>query len=205
MFFKSKKAKREADVAADLGSAAEQRPAPDVVENGAPAGAENGSGNQDAAQQRAIVAKSRFAALGEIVAVLMDAPSFKTMSLADVQRLVMPAILAGQYRVGQTSPDRTGVPVPVAVVLWASVSEELDRRLSQSQDFALKSNEWKSGGIPWLVAAAGDQRVLAQMLDHIQTTVLEGKKLKMRAKDSTGKISIGSLAKQVESGLPQHA
>jgi hemolysin-activating ACP:hemolysin acyltransferase len=203
MFFKSKKAKREAEVAADLGSAAEQRPAPDVVENGAPAGAENGSVNQD--KQRAIVAKSRFAALGEIVAVLMDAPSFKSMSLADVQKLVMPAILAGQYRVGQTSPDRTGVPVPVAVVLWASVSEELDRRMSQSQDFVLKSSDWKSGGIPWLVAAAGDQRVLAQMLDHVQTTVLEGKKLKMRAKDSTGKISIGSLAKQVESGLPQHA
>jgi hemolysin-activating ACP:hemolysin acyltransferase len=205
MFFKSKKAKREADAVSDLGSAAEQRPAQDVAEDGASPVTENGGLNLDSAQQRAIVAKSRFAALGEIVAVLMDAPGFKTMPLSDVQKLVMPAILAGQYRVGQTSPDRTGVPVPVAVVLWASVSEELDRRLSQSQDFALKSNEWKSGGIPWLVAAAGDQRVLAQMLDHIQTTVLEGKKLKMRAKDSTGKISIGSLAKQVESGLPQHS
>jgi hemolysin-activating ACP:hemolysin acyltransferase len=204
MFFKSKKAKREADAASDLGSAAEQRPAQDAAEDGASPVTENGGLNLDSAQQRAIVAKSRFAALGEIVAALMDAPGFKTMPLSDVQKLVMPAILAGQYRVGQTSPDRTGVPVPVAVVLWASVSEELDRRLSQSQDFALKSNEWKSGGIPWLVAAAGDQRVLAQMLDHIQTTVLEGKKLKMRAKDSTGKISIGSLAKQVES-LPQHS
>jgi cytolysin-activating lysine-acyltransferase len=205
MFFKSKKAKAAADAGSHVDGRTEPRLAPDVAENGAPGVAENGGLNQDAAQQRALVAKSRFTALGEIIAVFMDAPGFKTMPLSDVQNLVMPAVLAGQFRVGQTPPDRTGVSVPVAVVLWACVSEELDRRLSQNQDFVLKSNEWKSGGIPWLIAAAGDQRVLAQMLDHVQTTVLEGKKFKMRAKDSTGKITIGSLAKQADSGLPQHS
>ena len=201
MFFKSKKGKAGAD--ASIHASVEQRPVPDAEETGTPAATESCGPNQDTPPQRALVAKSRFAALGEIVAVLMDASGFKSMPLSEVQKLVMPAILTGQFRVGQTPPDPNGVPVPVAVVLWASVSEEADRRLTQNEEFALKSNEWKSGGIPWLVAAAGDQRVLAQMLDHIQTTVLEGKKLKMRAKDKSGKVTVGSLTNQADSSLPQ--
>jgi cytolysin-activating lysine-acyltransferase len=131
----------------------------------------------------------------------MNAPGFKSMPLSEVQKLVMPAVVTGHFRVGQAPLKPNGPPVPVAVALWASVSDEVDRRLAQDQDAALSPNEWNSGDIPWLVAAAGDQRVLAQMLDHIQSSVLHGQKFKMRTKDSTGKIAIGSPATHAANGL----
>jgi hemolysin-activating ACP:hemolysin acyltransferase len=191
MFFKSKNEKPSPDTGSDAAAPAAPESSSDL--------------KRDAAQQRAVSSKSRFTALGEVVSVLMAAPPFRGMRLSEVEQLVVPALRTGQVRVGQVQTDQNGIPTPAAVAIWASVSEEVDQRLSQSQNFALKSNEWKSGSIPWLIAAAGDRRVLGPMLDHIQDTILQGKKLKMRTKDSASKVTAGSPPKQVVNGLPQQA
>jgi hemolysin-activating ACP:hemolysin acyltransferase len=206
MLFKSKKRKPSEDAGADLGAPASPNPGALQCSDDACAGhaplAENATAAEaDTAQRQALAARSRFAGLGEIVGVLMNAPGFKSMPLSEVQKLVMPAVVTGQFRVGQAPLERNGPPVPVAVALWASVSEEVDGRLAQDQDAVLGTHEWKSGSIPWLVAAAGDPRVLTQMLEHIQTSVLHGQKLKMRTKDSAGKIAIGAAATAAGNGL----
>ena len=58
--------------------------------------------------------------LGQIVTILMRSPQHKERPLADLEWLVLPAILSGQSRVAQA--QQSGIAVPVGVALWASIS-----------------------------------------------------------------------------------
>jgi cytolysin-activating lysine-acyltransferase len=85
--------------------------------------------------------------LGKIVTILMRSPQHKQHSLADLEWLVLPAVLSGQFRVAQA--QQSGIAVPVGVALWASVSTAVDQRLSDlSAPWRLQPDEWRSGDIP---------------------------------------------------------
>ena len=84
----------------------------------------------------------RFAqSFAHIVAVLMRDPNFRKMRLADLEWLVLPPVMAGQFKLAQMpSPlaqvkgKEGGVLVPVAVALWARVSAAIDKELSENLD-----------------------------------------------------------------------
>src|SRR5262245_21668885 len=70
---------------------------------------------------------SRFA---NVVGVLMRDPNFRNLRLADLEWLVIPPLMVGQCRVAHSTMPAPVAPakgnellVPVAVALWASVSE----------------------------------------------------------------------------------
>jgi hemolysin-activating ACP:hemolysin acyltransferase len=93
--------------------------------------------------------------LGQIVTILMRSPQHRERPLADLEWLVLPAVLRGQCRVAQA--QQSGVAVPVGVALWASVSTTVDQRLSDlSAPWRLQPDEWRSGDIPWLVELVAD-------------------------------------------------
>ena len=79
-------------------------------------------------------------------------------------------------------------------MLWAFVSEEIDKRLSDlSAPVRLKPNEWRSGDIPWIVLATGDTRVLAGLIQELTKSVFKDRQPKMRARGADGKVSVGHL------------
>ncbi len=131
--------------------------------------------------------------LGEIVSVLMRSPRFKGMPLADLETLVVPAVNAGQYLVVEARAKSDGFVTPVAAALWARVSEDIDRRISQTLDkpVQLAPADWKSGDIPWVIVMAGDPRLLNPALDQLQRATLNGRPLRMAIKGPDGKITAG--------------
>jgi hypothetical protein len=55
------------------------------------------------------------------------------------------------------SSAAVGIVVPVGVALWASVSTDVDQRLSDlSAPWRLQPDEWCSGDTLWLVELVGD-------------------------------------------------
>lgn len=134
------------------------------------------------------------AAFGEIVTLLMRSPADKHHSLADLEWLVVPAVARGQYALAEAQSKETGAVSPVGAVLWAFVSEEVEKRLSDlSAPLRLKPNEWRSGDIPWIVQAIGDRRVLAGLIQQLTKTAFKDRQPKMRARGPDGKISVGHL------------
>jgi hemolysin-activating ACP:hemolysin acyltransferase len=131
-------------------------------------------------KRRAAKSKQLQASFGEIVGLLMRSPQFKDMPLSSLEVLVLPAIANGQFMIAEAQAKKSGFIAPVAAVLWASVSEEVDRRLSASGDAPVKlgPKDWKSGDIPWLIIAAGDQRLIKALLQRLEKTVLKGRPLK---------------------------
>jgi cytolysin-activating lysine-acyltransferase len=171
---------------------------------------------QVAAQVRPREARqARFArSFAQVVAVLMRDPNFRTMPLADLEWLVLPAVMSGQFRVAEApaslgpgkgpdkaadkAPDKTrtgGVLVPVAVALWARVSGEIDKALAGSLDqpVRLKPHQWASGEHVWLVAVAGDRRAVPKLIDEIARTDLKGQRIKMRVKGTGNTVVVKTL------------
>jgi hemolysin-activating ACP:hemolysin acyltransferase len=142
-----------------------------------------------------------------VVAVLMRDPGFRNLRLADLEWLVLPPILSGQWRLAHSSAQppsakpgdakpESRMLVPVAVALWASVSPEIDKRLSENLDkpMKLRPNEWLTGNIPWLVAVAADRRAFPKFLKQLEENEFKGKQVKLRANGPDGKVVVKMLS-----------
>jgi cytolysin-activating lysine-acyltransferase len=135
-------------------------------------------------------------AFTQAVGVLMRSPHYKQYTLGDLQWLVIPPLLAGQFRIGETKPDdKQGPALPVAVVFWASVSPEVDKRLMEAKNASpqLKPEEWKSGDILWLVHAAGETRFVRFVVDQLANTTFKGRQVKVLGRDKDGNSKVHVL------------
>lgn len=152
----------------------------------------------------------RAGALANIVALMIRDPKFRVMKIADLEWLVMPAVLSGQWQLAQgTTPaaektaadkkngaeaQQPGRMFPVAAALWARVSPAVDARLSSGLDkpMMLKPQEWTSGDIVWIIAVPGQAQYLKKFLQHLQTSTFKGRTVKIRSV-ANGKPAIRTL------------
>ena len=74
-----------------------------------------------------------------IVSVLMRSPHYRHYALSHVE--VVPLLLVGQYPVMDAKINEKRVPI--AAALWASVSEDVDERLSENLTVSVRT----SGGL----------------------------------------------------------
>ncbi len=182
-------------------------PAPAARSAAAPAAKANGAAQQagtanvNMEEIKAGFERSRrtLIALGEIVAVLMKSPEYRNATLANVQALAAPAIASGQYMVLTAHQKSRGAAAPIALAMWASVSAEVDRRLTQAdaQNLNLQPPDWTSGNIVWLLVVAGDQRAIPAMLAQLQKSKFKDKVVKLRAKGEDGKMHVRTLGAEV--------
>ena len=129
---------------------------------------------------------------GQIVTILMRSPQHKFLPLADLEWLVLPAVLGGQCSVAQA--QLSGTAVPVGLALWASVSTAVDQRLSDlSAPGRLQPDEWRSGDILWLVELVADARTRQLLLTNLGETVFRGREIKMRVRGADGQLQIGAF------------
>lgn len=146
----------------------------------------------------------------DIVGVLMRDPGFRILRLADLEWLVLPAVLSGQWRVargaatqsaatsagkGTDAGTKGNLLIPVATALWASVSTQIDKTLCENLDkpLTLRPNEWVSGNHLWLIAVAGDRRYTPKFLQSLAESDFKGKTVKMRVNGPDGKVVVRTL------------
>lgn len=155
----------------------------------------SGALNAEEAQRRTAIAVRQSLAFAQIISVLMRSPIYKHYTLADLEWLVLPPLLTGQFSLAEVKAQTEGPTVAVAIALWASVSEEVDRRLCEnlSAPIRLRPDEWRSGDILWLVDAVGDERVVRHFLTRLAETTFKGHSVKYRRIGLTGKAEIEHL------------
>jgi hemolysin-activating ACP:hemolysin acyltransferase len=155
-----------------------------------------------AARRRAAIAVRHSLAFAQIVSVLMRSPQHSRYPIAALQWLVLPPLLTGQFGVAEARSKQGGAAAPIAVALWARVSPEVDKRLSENLDkpVQLRPREWRSGDILWLVEAVGDQRALPPFLKRLGETVFKGRDVKVRRRGADGKVSVATLAALAAAG-----
>lgn len=143
----------------------------------------------------------------QVVAVMMRDPKFKKLKLEDLEWLVIPPVLSGQFRMGyatrsagEPTKGPGGFAHPVAVALWASVSDKLDKEMRENPDkqFRLSAAEWTSGKNLWLIATCGEPRAIGPFVQQLSEKDFKGKTVSMRAKDKAGKPVIMRLGDRFE-------
>jgi len=151
--------------------------------------------SEEELRKHAARSKQILAAFGEIVSVFMRTKELKGMTLGALETMVVPAIATGQYLIAGTQSKENGMTASVAAVLWATVSEDVDRRLSSElgEPIKLEPKEWKSGDIPWLICVAGDRRVVDGKLKKLQSDAFKNNPIKMRARGQDGQTTIATI------------
>ena len=151
-------------------------------------------------------AQLRFAqSFAQIVSVLMRDPGYRSLAIADLEWLVLPAVAAGQFRLAHAPMPAEGMPaegmpadgavaqergalVPAAVALWARVSPLVDKALSETLDkgVRLSPGAWTSGDIVWLIAIGGHPRAVPAFLKQLREHEFKDRPVKMRRRMPDG-------------------
>lgn len=136
--------------------------------------------------------------VGEIVGLMVRSPRHRDSKLSDLRWLVLPAIRTGQYALISTQSRSHGYTAPVAAVLWASTSAEVDKRLCEQLDTPIRlgPREWRSGDILWLVEAIGDDRAIAALVQRLKANEWKGKPVKARVSDGKGQVKVRLIETQ---------
>lgn len=143
-------------------------------------------------ERRKQASRQMAATVGDITGLLAMSPRHQDHKLSDLRWLVLPAVRTGQYAVTDVQSTSRGYTFPAAMVLWASVSAEVDKRLSQDLQtpIRLSPREWKSGNILWLVDAVGEDKVVASMVKRLRQNEWKGRPLKARVVGANGETRV---------------
>lgn len=152
--------------------------------------------NLDEVRQRSEASQRFAAAFGGIVTVLMNSPGYSHHTLSDLKRQIVPAVVSGQFSLAQARSKDSGDVRPVGVVLWASVSDEVDQRLTAEIEAAvrLQPNEWRSGPILWIVEGIGERGVVASQIRRLREKEWRGHAVKIKVRGQQGAPIIRMLS-----------
>ena len=123
------------------------------------------------------------ARLGGAVALMLGSPRHRKLPLGMLRRSLIPPMTRSQMILVEAGAADTGEAAPVAMVLWAKVSDETHERLIKDIDRAmiLDPTEWDSGENYWIIDAIGQERFVAPAIRSLRKGALNGKTVHFRA------------------------
>jgi len=138
---------------------------------------------------------------GELVALMLRSPRHRDEQLSDLSWLMFPPLRTSQYALIRAQSKAHGTTSPIAAVFWATVSSEVDKRLSEKLDepIRLAPAEWKSGDILWLVEAVGHARGIAALVQRLRAREWKDKPVKARVKGANGGVEVSVTEPQAAS------
>lgn len=145
-------------------------------------------------KRRAVYSHNLMRAFGSVLTVFSRSAEHRAKSLAELEAIVVPAITSGQFSLAEATHRDNGLVTPIAVVLWANVSPEVDARLAAAPEkLTLEPRDWRSGDIVWVVETVGDKSALTQTLQRQKTGMWKERTVKIRARDEDGRLVVRML------------
>jgi cytolysin-activating lysine-acyltransferase len=151
--------------------------------------------NADQLQQQAAPSPTMGSMLGDIVWLMSQSPAHKHYALSDLEWMVMPALILGQYRIFRDGKK------PVGVALWAYLSKDVEEKLASGAG-RMRPDEWSAGsklnaekgiepgegGTLWLVDlispfATEENKLIQKCLGDLMSSVFKGKNVKFHQTD----------------------
>jgi cytolysin-activating lysine-acyltransferase len=164
----------------EISTGAEQRQAPVASSPANGAAVPSPVTGHDEKLQETVQVKPISAAFGDMVALLSISAVHKHYSLADLEWLLVPAVMNNQFAIAEANLQN-GQSVGVAFVIWARVSDDVDNRLTQNPRYPIRlhPSEWKSGEIFWIIDGMGDPKLIQALIAKVAKDVFAGKTFKM--------------------------
>jgi cytolysin-activating lysine-acyltransferase len=117
--------------------------------------------------------QTRITAIGHAVWLMSRSPMHRHLMITDIDWLVTPPILLGQFRLWQKEGN------PIGFVSWAFLNEEAEERIVTKGIRRLMPTDWKSGSALWLIDFLSPFGGQNEMLKELREKIHLGKKMKM--------------------------
>lgn len=125
--------------------------------------------------------------LGEIVSLMIRSPAHRHLFLADLEWLVAPPLMLGQFRLYRRDK------APVAYVSWALLTEEAERRVINGA-WRLTPGDWKAGDRVWVVDVVAPYGGLDAIMKDLRERVFPDRTFKVvRPAPEGGQPSVEEL------------
>ncbi|MFK0209525.1 toxin-activating lysine-acyltransferase [Agrobacterium sp. NPDC090283] len=128
--------------------------------------------------------QTRIHAIGHAVWLMSRSPLHKHLMITDIEWLVTPPIMLGQFHLW----ERAGNPYGFAS--WAFLGDEAEERIVTNGIRRLMPTDWKSGDQLWLIdfiCPFGGQEGL---IEELKTRVLSAQRFKMLQAASGGRRAV---------------
>ena len=148
-------------------------------------------------------AKKMSEVLGEVVWLMSQSPCTRLVShpgpgmarrAGDKEKELMTPVLLGQFRLyyadGPAGGGQGGRPI--GVVLWASVSDEVEETLSRGTT-KLRPQDWKSGDKLWVVEVIAPFGGAEEMVKDLKAKVFPGREVRFVALGPDSKAAVRSV------------
>lgn len=104
---------------------------------------------------------------GQVALAMSSVPRYRSQMIADLSHLVIDPLI--NDRIAIAAPKTATGLEPPAIAIWASVSPEVDVRITEQTKAGvfpvrLKPEDWKSGSIVWLLDVIAPTRDLATLV-----------------------------------------
>jgi hemolysin-activating ACP:hemolysin acyltransferase len=104
---------------------------------------------------------------GQVVLAMSSVPRYRSQMLSDLHHLVVDPLI--NDRIAIAMPKAVNGVEPPAIAIWATVSPEVDVRISEQVKAGafpvrMKPEDWKSGEVVWLLDVIAPTRELATMV-----------------------------------------
>ncbi len=116
---------------------------------------------------------NRITAIGHAVWLMARSPLHKHLFLTDIDWLVAPPVVLGQFRLWSNGGN------PFGFASWAFLGEEAEERITQKGIRRLMPTDWKSGDNLWLIDFLSPFGKQDEMLKELREKVHAGRKMKM--------------------------
>ena len=151
------------------------------------------------------VAEARFTVYGKMLSILGRQKPFVDMPLGQIAAMVGPAVDAGLFAIADGQPkDQSGPAIPIAFIIWARVSAEVDKKLSENlqEMVTLTPQDWTSGDIHWLLLSVGPQQAIGAILKTVSQKLPPGQNFKTRFADKDGQQKVGFVSVEERTPAP---
>lgn len=129
-------------------------------------------------------AKTLSSVLGEVTWLMSQSPLHKRFFIEDLEWFVMTPALLQQFRLFYAQ-DR-----PLGVVLWANVSPEVEKMLTEGTT-KLGPQDWKSGDQAWVVEVIAPFGGAEEMVKDLKAKVFPSRELKyLDTKDGKREVKV---------------
>jgi hemolysin-activating ACP:hemolysin acyltransferase len=146
------------------------------------------SAQEALAREKSQRIKAAAEALGGLVALFMRSSEHNRYSIADLEWLLLPAVINRQHLIVRAPRAGDKALVPAAAIMWASVSDEYDQLFRQNlgQRYQLTAEMRRSGENAWITDTVGEPLLCERALVELRRTALKDRKLALVRRQTDG-------------------
>lgn len=176
----------------------------DNVDNEANSGEPQSSPGPHPSMLGAAFSKLVSGSIGDVVVLMSRSAAERHYTLADIEWLILPPVMLGQFYVAEAQDEANGFRAPIALITRAKVSPEVDARLTASagQPIQLQPQDWNSGDIFWLVDVVGNAAALTDALALLLDSQVKNYAIKFVARSDAGAVFVTTLQDVIASWRP---